>query len=253
MEVTRTLSLISLTLLLLTHPSLAAAPRDTPAQANALYEQGHFEEARDQYLALVQQGWEGVDLYGNLGNAYFRLGQRGQARLWYERARQLDNANEDVKNNIQRIQELADEKAPLESNPFGSHARSLSAWAVLAAHTVFVGLWLLGMRWSSEILWWGRVGAATLLALALGAAVLVWNQPGVLGVVTSPHAEARTGPSMDQTAAFTVPEGHAVMLFDRWGSWRQVGLPDRGLKGWMSEDQVEMVPLEKSKGDFYVK
>jgi tetratricopeptide (TPR) repeat protein len=68
-------------------------------QGNVAYQKGDFVAARDLYEKTVAEGWGGAALFYNLGNTYFRLGQWGRARLWYERAWREDRRDEDIRYN----------------------------------------------------------------------------------------------------------------------------------------------------------
>src|SRR5262245_52421200 len=59
-------------------------------KANQDYSEGRFQEATDGYQKLIKSGLWGANLFYNLGNAWFRLGDFGEAILNYERAVALD-------------------------------------------------------------------------------------------------------------------------------------------------------------------
>jgi cyclophilin family peptidyl-prolyl cis-trans isomerase len=67
--------------------SFARADQD-PAfeQAHQEYSDGHFQEAIKSYESLVASGQWSANLFYDLGNAWFRMGDFGQAILNYERA-----------------------------------------------------------------------------------------------------------------------------------------------------------------------
>ncbi|MBL0361215.1 MAG: tetratricopeptide repeat protein [Elusimicrobia bacterium] len=74
-------------LLCATAPVLGAAEAaEDLRRADAAYAVGDFEAARAGYASLIDAGRGGAELRYNLGNALYRLGQIGPARLWYERA-----------------------------------------------------------------------------------------------------------------------------------------------------------------------
>src|SRR5207248_5283530 len=60
------------------------------AKANEAYSAGHFQEAVEGYQSLVNSGLWSANLFYELGNAWFRLGDYGEAILNYERALALD-------------------------------------------------------------------------------------------------------------------------------------------------------------------
>src|SRR5438445_11782944 len=79
-------------------------PRTAPemmAEANQHFEKGESEEALEIYLGLVRQGFVGAALYYNLGNVYYRRGERGQAVLWYKRAERLSPRDPDIVFNLE--------------------------------------------------------------------------------------------------------------------------------------------------------
>ena len=61
-------------------------------KANQAYAAGRFEEAKVDYLQLVQHGAPTGNLFYNLGNSWFKLGDNGRAILNYKRALALEPA-----------------------------------------------------------------------------------------------------------------------------------------------------------------
>ncbi len=86
--------------------SLFAATTDNRAQelffqANKAYEQGKYKEAVDRYLKALPVAGDNSVLFFNLGNAYYKSGQLGEAVLYYRKALQLSPRDEDVKQNLE--------------------------------------------------------------------------------------------------------------------------------------------------------
>ncbi|HMU74656.1 MAG TPA: SH3 domain-containing protein, partial [Elusimicrobiota bacterium] len=61
------------------------------------------------------------------------------------------------------------------------------------------------------------------------------------GVRVAARVEARTGPSAAERVGFLVPEGQRVAWLEASGEWVQIGLPEKGLKGWVRAEAVEPV------------
>ncbi|GAH77672.1 unnamed protein product, partial [marine sediment metagenome] len=55
-------------------------------KGNALYKEGKYEDAIEQYRKIIDGGILNGNLFYNLGNAYFRKGKIGYAILYYEKA-----------------------------------------------------------------------------------------------------------------------------------------------------------------------
>lgn len=82
-------------------PGLGQAPDALFLEGNRLYQQEKYPEAIARYQQILQNGLESVELYYNLGNAYFRSGDMGRAILNYERARRLAPLNDDIRYNLE--------------------------------------------------------------------------------------------------------------------------------------------------------
>ncbi|MEY2547835.1 MAG: hypothetical protein QOD64_417, partial [Verrucomicrobiota bacterium] len=77
---------LSFVLLLVLVVGAFAADDDVFAKANQAYAEGRYEEAANGYESLVSSGGRHPNLFYDLGNAKYRLGDFGQAILNYERA-----------------------------------------------------------------------------------------------------------------------------------------------------------------------
>ena len=69
-------------------------------EANQAYKNHQFQQAIDGYIHLIENGHENGQVYYNLGNAYFRIGDLGRAILSYERARLLIPRDGDLSFNL---------------------------------------------------------------------------------------------------------------------------------------------------------
>src|SRR5207244_338270 len=85
---------------LMASPSFAQPDADFE-KANQEYAQGHFTEAISEYEALVRAGQWSANLFYDLGNAYFRVGDFGHAILSYERALALERHHPEATANLQ--------------------------------------------------------------------------------------------------------------------------------------------------------
>jgi tetratricopeptide (TPR) repeat protein len=78
----------------------AAKPAVTFQQANQLYQKGDYRNAAALYQQLVDQRYANGNLYYNLGNAYFKMRQKGLAILYYQKAKRLIPGDADLKANL---------------------------------------------------------------------------------------------------------------------------------------------------------
>src|SRR3954471_17428420 len=77
------------------------------SRANRDYSEGRFKEAAEGYQSLVQSGRWSANLFYDLGNAWFRTGDFGQALLNYERALSLEPHHPEATANLQLARDEA--------------------------------------------------------------------------------------------------------------------------------------------------
>ncbi len=79
------------------------------------YKEDRFVEATAAFTKIADEGIHNGNLFYNIGNAYFKKGDIGNAMLWYERALKLLPHDPDLKFNYEYVQSLTqDEKANKE-------------------------------------------------------------------------------------------------------------------------------------------
>jgi len=257
-------------------PALAAsASAQSFAAGNAAYEAGDYEAAIDRYTEVAGAGIVHVDLYYNLGNAYFKSGELGHAVLWYERALQLDPRNDDARANLAvvrsmlRDQQLLPQRGGARGVLMGWHRR-LSAEESVAVASIFYALFtlaalglifrrarvvsslyrmaswvspgrLFGLGMAGDVLL-GMATAAAFAILFAGSAYAKVRESSVhtRGVVVSEEVAVFSGPSQDSTIQFKIHEGTIVSVRDGRQGWVRVDLPG-DLTGWVEAGSVEKI------------
>lgn len=81
-------------------------------KANTFYEEAKYDDAIREYGKLIDQGYEGGNLYYNIGNCYFKKGEPGRAILNYERAKRFIPHDSDLKSNYEYARSLIEDKMP---------------------------------------------------------------------------------------------------------------------------------------------
>lgn len=220
-------------------------------QANEQYRQGQYQQAREQYLGVVDAGVRDPQVYYNLGNACFKAGHLGEAVLWYERALRLAPRDADIRTNLRFAEQLRFDKVgeaggagrwlvDLYLFPTLDELSLVFSVCFLAACTL--GLWRLWRRnWSGG--WRVALFAASVFMAAGAGAYLgarLYGQAQAQVVVLAAEVTARSAPDLQQTAVFVVHEGTCLLLARSEGNWVLVRLPS-GLGGWVPADTVERI------------
>ena len=246
----------ALTIPVLTTPHPAVAQVEFYQEGNRLYQEGDFEEALASYLGLVEAGFESGEVYYNIGNAYFKLGDLAQAILYYERARRLLPGDEDVQANLDLAHSLTvDEIEPLSR--FWLFAavtwwidllpRTLLIAVVAASYLVGTGVvLLLILKRGAPVAVWGRRIALTsgvvFLLFGLNLAVREFEVGRAQeAIVLQPEVDVKSAPLDDETlTVFTVHEGTKVRIDRLSEEWAEVVLED-GRVGWVPVEVLETI------------
>ena len=225
-------------------------------EGNRLYQEGDFAGAAASYYVVLEGGFESAELYYNLGNAHFRLGDTGEAVLSYERAARLDPASDDIRANLALVNRRLQDR--IEPMPRFWLLTAYDWWMGLIPRGVLEALaaasyLLLGAALVMIVLrrppGWRRslvrtACAAAAITTVLGATLLV-RETGLgsaeEAVVMAPEARVLSAPSEEGgLTVFTLHEGTKVRIDRRAGDWAEVVLGD-GKVGWLPLNAIEVV------------
>lgn len=85
------------------------------------YNAGNYDKAISLYQQIIRQKGTSPDILYNLGNAYCRKSEYGEAMICYSRARKLDPGNEEIDNNIAFLNnKIADSNRALQHGEMAS-------------------------------------------------------------------------------------------------------------------------------------
>lgn len=228
-----------LSLVCATVRSVHADPNPNFIRANQDYDEGRFQEAVDGYQSLVQSGQWSANLFYNLGNAWFRLGDLGEAILNYERAVALDPHHPESAANLSLVRDEA-RALELKRNRLERYIAtgtptqysiiaSLAFWCIL-----FVAARLFFLRRGSAILIAMLVLATVVLAGAVFAlrSLEMGTRGGALAIVTGKKIEARLATADNSHSVLVLPPGSEVKILSQRGDWLYAELPN-DLRGWI--------------------
>jgi hypothetical protein len=223
----------------------ASPPGETAAAfaaAGRAYEAGRLPEARAAYEKLAAAGEAGAAVCYNLGNTWWRLNRRGQAVLWWERARRLAPRDDDVRFNLALARAASQDEEIALGDTLDRIATPAELWWLVTALAWAVGLGAGVALWrGAEAARWRRVATVGAPLLALFAGWLIWRvrdlQAG-WAVADVPTAEVRSGPGDQFPVGFTIPDGRRTLILNRRPGWVEVGVPSQSLKGWVPDTAV---------------
>lgn len=220
-------------------------------QANEAYTQGDFERAAPLYESIIlKDNIRSPEVMYNMGNTYYRLDRPGKALLWWERALQINPRDQDIRYNILFLKaRLFEEKAPSSAvDMMVSRLQkiiNLNEIAVICAVIYCCGMiaWMIFIFTHRPFFLRIVCAAGVILGLSISWLGLVYQYQvrSRRAVVMVPTAEVHNGPADDIKVGFTVTEGTLAILLRESGGWREIGIPSRGLKGWVKKNNVEQI------------
>ena len=224
-------------------------------KANELYQSEQFRQALNAYKNIEEEGYFSKTLFYNLGNTYYRLGDKGRAVLYYERALVLAPNDKQVKQDLAFVKsQLSDEIIPLDVFPLISFWESLknglssNAWTFFGLLFFWLGiaglvLWQLGAsRKNKKIGFFG--GIASIIICLIPFLLAIGNKSDSLqpnkAVILKETTALKSSPAAGSETLYTLFEGATVTTIDQVKEWKKVGLAN-GYQGWVNEADIELV------------
>ena len=218
-------------------------------KANQEYAQGHFTEAISGYEAFVRAGQWSANLFYDLGNAYFRVGDFGRAILNYERALALERHHPEATANLQITRDEAHALELQQSLPerylqFGSVNEYSIAAAIALWLAVFAVVVLIFARRRSATVIIALIFCLLVCAVSIYAVyTLEWGGKGdALAIVTGKDVQARLATADTANSVLALPPGSEVKILSTRGDWIYAALPNT-LRGWIPARDAEQVRL----------
>lgn len=247
------LSLILLAIMIFAIPTPATAI--TKKNADDEYKKGNYMQAIRDYEELLKKG-PSVELYYNLGNAYYRTDNITRAVLNYERALLLSPGDDDIRFNLQMARSKTIDKITPKSEMFFVtwykslvNFTSIDGWANTAIVSIAIALLLiLCYLFGKKILIRkaGFYGAMFFVLLFIASNIFAYEQRRILtrrtgAIITSTSAALKKTPVANSEYNTIIHEGSRVEIIDdTMKDWKLVELED-GREGWIQSSQMERI------------
>lgn len=220
-------------------------------EANQEYNTQDFASASNLYLQIFNQGYVHADLYYNMGNAYYHLGQLGDAIWAYEKGLQLSPRDKDLKYNlrvanariIDRV-EVPDGFILLEIYRGVKYGFSANQWLDLIGILIMLSGLLYTLSKYVMISFEKIIKKImiTLLSVAVASLLIFFDQYYEISkkeeaVVVSSEADVYSAPTNLSSLVFVMHEGTKLEITNNEPPWVEVELID-GKKGWVYSDLI---------------
>lgn len=235
--------------------SYAQTPDQVFDQANQLYQQNKFAEARDVYESVLQNGFLSGELYYNLGNAYYKTGDAGKAILNYERALKFMPNDDDLRHNLQLANLMITDKIEATPRLFlwdywddikGAFSLPTLTWMCYCVFILLIGsICVVVLARTYQLRRLGLFGGSISTAVLIFFVVLLAGKIGEVNradaaVVTAKITTVKNSPDAKSSDAFVLHSGVKVQITDNVNEWVKIRLAD-GKVGWMEKNAAEVI------------
>lgn len=239
-----------LTSLLLASALVLSARATTP---DSSYVAGDHAGALKGYMVLELDSTS-ADLFYNIGNCHFKLGNKAEAVLWYERAYRLAPGDADIRTNLDLARAQVVDRinaAPGIAIDGGLSTwfagRTIDTWAVRSLWACTIGFVLLAaslfigatakrvMRIAAAL-----AGVMTLLSFGLAVRRSSTLHDNDQAIIMAPKVDVKSEPRASGATVFVLHEGTKVSVASTSDAWCRIELAN-GNVGWMKQAELERI------------
>ncbi len=239
-----------LSLIMMSVKALAFNADSVFVQANTAYQNEDYETAIQKYMELISNDYLSADLYYNLGNAYYKTNEIGEAIWAYENAHKIKPADEDINFNLQFVNDLTVDKITVEKKGIGSWLNknifsfSPNFWlitSIVSGFFIALLIYLFFTPTSHLINNLSLLGIAIFGILFLSSiAFSIVQKNRITGqtkvVVIEFAANVLTKPNKEAPTSFQLHEGAQMNIKSNNAQWYEVELNHN--TGWVDKNVV---------------
>ncbi|MDT0538537.1 MULTISPECIES: tetratricopeptide repeat protein [Croceitalea] len=223
--------------------------------ATGSYNEGDYKKAIGFYEQILENKQHSSELYFNLGNAYYKLGEIGPSIYYYEKALLLKPNDVEIKNNLSyannmkldAIEEMPETVLVSFYNSVVNYF-SFEQWAYLAVFMVF--LFVLGyiiyyFLYNATYKRISFIVSVLAMVLAVFSVVMAYFQFNEFkkdnpAIIFSREIVVTSEPNNRSERLFTLHEGTKVNVLEQLGDWQKVKIPD-GQTGWLLAENLKLL------------
>ena len=219
-------------------------------QANEAYKKNQYDSALTTYKKLEAKKLEGVELFYNMANCYYKLNQLGYAIAYYEKAYRLDPTDEDIKANLRLANARITDKINIEE-------KGLSAWFKSVTYlfsadrfaSLGLTLWVLGFTGlillafkivkTGKFYFIGLIFTGSLL-LILGFIQYKSITKKSKAVIIASSVQIKTQPNEESKSVYNLHEGTKVNLHGQSDEWYEISIDNENY-GWIKASDLIVI------------
>lgn len=222
--------------------------------ANQAYKNQDYKEAEGIYKRLLDRGVNNFELFYNLGNTYFKLGEKAKARLYYEKALRFNPLNNDLKQNLKLLKSTLKDKELIDQAFLQKILKNIIFFFPLnvLGFLSLLFFMIIMLLISALIIYKSRArrkivkillsifSLLFILFILLTVFRLVQFHDHSAAVIMDDTVFAYSGPSQEFQQVFTIHAGLKVKVEKQSDDWSLIKLSS-GLGGWIKTESLQKI------------
>ncbi len=244
-----------LAFLIYLQPAFAAGIDTLYTKANEEYNKELYTNAVEDYLQIIENGYESPEVYYNLGNACFKLDDYPSAILYYEKAKKLAPNDEDINFNLRVANtKIVDKIEPVPELFFKTwwkavyNMLSSTTWSWISIIFFIIFFLLLAFYLLSNKVFIRRTAfyaGVFAIFITILSSILAFEKYQVEhnqkeAIVFIPTLTVKSSPSETSVDLFVIHEGSKVKIIDKVSGWYEIRIAS-GSVGWLPVDAVKEI------------
>lgn len=222
-------------------------------KANELYNNGEYETAIEAYDSLLNSNIESANIYYNIGNSYYKLGDIPNAILYFEKAKKIEPNNADIIYNIELANiQIADkiEAVPhffLKTwylsirNMFNEKQWTISNISLFIIFLIFTIIFYITSK--NRQLWFSLSIIFFILTVVSG--FIGYNSykertTHNSAIIFTPTIDIKSAPDTKSSTIFILHQGTKVSLLEHSAKWQKIRIAS-GSEGWLKIDDFKEI------------
>jgi len=222
--------------------------------ANSQYNETNYSRAIELYESILDDGFESVSLYYNLGNTYFRQNYIGQSVWAYNKAIKLNSRDKDLIHNLNVANSRVKDRIMLPQEYFFiniyngiKNLMNLNEWILISSISFLLSTILfflmrvfqLGYSLIPKIL--NIFLILTFFQHLILLDFFLNNDQVDMGVLIENQVAVRSGPfSLDDNIIVKINEGILTQVGQLQNDWVEITLLD-GTRGWIFSNNIRQL------------
>ena len=234
--------------------ALDKPPNSLFEKGNTFYNKGDYQNAIESYLEIIENGYHSSEVYYNLGNTNYKIGNVAETNYYFEKAKMLSPNDEMIINNLEFAKNMTmDSIETLPQTQINLFFNDLLAfmttdnWSMLTMLTLWIVCILFLIYSFSKSIFTKRIffssGILSFLIFIFFTYITIskHGQENIKkGIIFRKEIGVWTEPNQRNEVLFFLHEGTKLKIIDELEGWSKI-LISNGSEGWIENNSVRLL------------